>query len=322
MKKMIWLVAFAAAGVFAADEKAKSILLDGVAAYVNNDVITIAEVMTEVRRSMWEDMPEEQREKHLKQLYQATLNALVDRKLILAASKEAKIQLQPWAVDGRIREIIDQHFDGDKSKLSAALAQRQMTYEEWEKSIKDDLTLSMMRHAQVDQKVNLSPGQIRSYYEAHKNEFTTEGGVRIRLIVLKNEVEEDLKKEAATVVDALKKGEKFAEVAKKYSKDDKARLGGEWGLVQPAEVFAPPLVSALEKVPLGQYTEPVFLGGNCYILLKEENVAVKPLDMSDAWKMAEMKLRFREQEKMYRIWTERLRSKAYIKVMELPDKKK
>ena len=66
--------------------KNPAVLLDGVAAYVNTEMITIGEVMSEVRHSPWADTAPELREKRLRELYTATLNALVDRKLILAAA--------------------------------------------------------------------------------------------------------------------------------------------------------------------------------------------------------------------------------------------
>ena len=104
--------------------KNPAVLLDGVAAYVNSEMITIGEVMSEVRRSPWADTAPELREKRLRELYAATLNALIDRKLILAAAQKSKMELQSWAVDNRIREIVANNFDGDQTKLHDLLADR------------------------------------------------------------------------------------------------------------------------------------------------------------------------------------------------------
>jgi len=322
MKKILSLLLLAGATVVRAEtEKPTSILLDGVAAYVNTDTITIADVMTEVRRGMWQDVPEAERDKRLRELYKATLNALIDRKLILASAVDAKVQLQPWALDNRVREIIDQHFAGDKAKLIEALSQRHMSYEEWRDSIRDDLTLTMLRHAQVDQKINLSPGQIKAFYEANKQDFVTAGGVRVGMIMITPQAEgPDPATLAKQALEEIKAGATFAATARKYSKDERSEQGGSWGLVEPGEVFAAPLVEALSALKPGETSDVVMLGDNAYILLKEEVVTSESLALDQAWKLAESRLRMREQEKMYRVWTERMRSKAYIKILELPEK--
>ncbi len=298
----------------------KSVLFDGVAAYVNDETISIAEIMSEVRRASmnWSGVSEAERDSRLRELYQATLNAMVDRKLILASARESKIQLQPWAVQGRIRDIIDQHFDGDKAKLAKALAEQQRTYEEWAKSISDDLTLSMMRYSQVDQKVNLSPGQIRAYYEAHKKKFASQGGIRVSMILLQDDREKTAAEQAEEVMAALTKGDSFAVLAKRFSKDSKSADGGSWGVVNPEDEFSKPIIDALAALKVREFSEPITLGANIYIVRKDAEVPSKTLSMEDAWKYAEAELRLIEQEKAYHAWTSRLRARAYIKMMELP----
>ncbi len=134
------LVTTVALAELSLDKKSTAMLLDGVAAYVNDEMITIAEVMNEVRRSPWPttDSPA-LREKRLREMYRATLDALIDRKLILAAAKKSKMQLQSWAIDNRVREIVANNFDGDETKLHNLLADRKITLEEWRKNIEEDL---------------------------------------------------------------------------------------------------------------------------------------------------------------------------------------
>lgn len=300
-------------------EPGKPVLLDGVAAYVNGDVITISEVMNEVHRSLWQSkLSDAEKEARLPELYRATLEALIDRRLILAAARESKVRLQSWAVEARIRSIIDDHFAGDKTKLAQMLSSRQMTYEEWAKSIEDDMVLSMMRHTQVDRKVRLTPGAVRSHYEKNREKFVEKGGVQVRMITLKGASPEAAKESMEAVLADLRKGEKFADVAKRVSKDDKASKGGECGTVVPEDVFAKPLVEALAKVKPGEVTEPVYLENYAFVLLKEGETKTKQLSLEEAWRLAEMQYRFLEQDRLYKVWTERLRKYAYIKKMVVP----
>ena len=80
MKKLMLLPLLLMAGVSIAEltldrpkeQKPSSILIDGVAAYVNSEFITISDVMNEVRRSPYAQKGQ-LGEKRLRQLYAATL---------------------------------------------------------------------------------------------------------------------------------------------------------------------------------------------------------------------------------------------------------
>lgn len=304
--------------------KSTAILLDGVAAYVNTEMITIGEVMSEVRRSPWADTAPELREKRLRELYTATLNALVDRKLILAAAQKAKMELQSWAVDNRIREIVANNFDGDQTKLHNLLADRKIAYEEWRKNIEEDLMITAMRYQQVEKRVAPTPTEIRAEYEANKGRYQTETAVGVSMIILdppEQEGDESVEARAKKIAEALKVGTSFASLAKTYSKDAKASSGGSWGKVNPEDVFRPEIVEALAKLKPGETSPVLVLDGYGYIVRKDEQQDARTLTFEEAAPYVESRLRMRQAEKLYQEWMNRLRSEAYIKIFELPTSK-
>ena len=305
-------------------KKNPAVLLDGVAAYVNDEMITIGEVMGEVRRSPWADTAPELREKRLRELYRATLNALIDRKLILAAAKKSKMELQSWAVDNRIREIVANNFDGDQTKLHNLLADRKIAFEEWKKNIEEDLMITAMRFQQVEKRVTPTPSEVRAEYEANKGRYQTENAVAVSMIILDPpELEGDLSVEAraAKIAEALKAGTPFASLAKTYSKDAKASEGGSWGKVNPDDVFRKEIVDALAKLNPGEVSAVVVLDGYGYIVRKDEQQDSRALTFEEASPFVESHLRMRQAEKIYKEWTDRLRTESYIKVFELPSSK-
>ena len=305
-------------------KKNPAILLDGVAAYVNDDMITIADVMSEVRRSPWADTSPELREKRLRELYTATLNALIDRKLILAAAKKSKMELQSWAVDNRIREIVANNFDGDETKLHNLLADRKIALEEWKKNIEEDLMITAMRYQQVEKRVAPTPSEVRAEFEANKGRYQTETAVAVSMIILDppaQEGDEPIDKRAAKIQEALKAGTSFASLAKTYSKDAKASNGGSWGKVNPEDVFRKEIVEALAKLKPGETSQVVVLDGYGYIVRKDEQQDSRSLTFEEAAPYVESHLRMRQAEKIYKDWTDRLRAEAYIKMFELPTTK-
>lgn len=298
-------------------------LLDGVAAYVNERMITIAEVMTEVRNSVWVELPKAEREAKLRELYMATLDAMIDRRLILDAARASKAQVAAWAVENRVQEIVDQRFGGDRAKLIAALTERRMTYEEWHASIEEDLTIQLMRYGQVERNVSIPPKDVRAYYTAHQNDFLSQGGVQVGMIVFAaaKDGSATLEEQGAKIIKALAGGMNFADAARAYSQDGKAAQGGDWGMVQPAEVFRPEIVAALAKLKVGEYSAAILLEDFGYIVRKVDEKKARPLTLDEAWPWVESRLRMQQSEQRYRDWVGRLRSRAYIKVYELPQPK-
>ena len=301
--------------------KNPAVLLDGVAAYVNTEMITIGDVMSEVRRSPWADTAPELREKRLRELYTATLNALIDRKLILAAAQKSKMELQSWAVDNRIREIVANNFDGNQIKLHNLLADRKIAFEEWKSNIEEDLMITAMRFQQVEKRVAPTPSDVRAEYEANKGRYQTETATAVSMIILdppEQAGDETVEARAAKIAEALKAGTSFASLAKTYSKDAKASEGGSWGKVNPEDVFRKEIVEALAKLKPGETSPVAVLDGYGYIVRKDEQQDARALTFEEAAPYVESHLRMRQAEKIYKDWTDRLRAEAYIKVFELP----
>ena len=330
MMKTQWLAvgmvfaALAGSAELTTERRNPAMLLDGVAAYVNAEMITIAEVMNEVRRSPYSESAPEVRERRLRELYRATLDALIDRKLILAAAKKSKMQLQPWAVENRIREIVANNFDGDQSKLHNLLAERQITLEEWRKNIEEDLIITAMRYQQVEKRVTPTPAEVRAEYEVNKGRYQTENAVGVSMIVLDppaTSADETVEARAAKIEEALKAGTPFAKLAQSYSKDATAASGGEWGKVNPEDVFRKEIVEALAKLVPGEVSKVLVIDGYGYIVRKDEQQDVRVLTFEEAAPYVESHLKMRTAERLYKEWTERLRKEAYIKIFELPTSK-
>ncbi len=317
-------IAFMTFSVIAAEEESKStaMLLDGVAAYVNSEMITIAEVMLEVRRSPWAaNVAADQREKRLREMYSATLNALIDRKLILAAARNSKMTLQGWAVDNRVREIVADNFDGDQVKLHQLLADRKITFEEWKQNLEEDLLVTAMRYQKVDNRVNPTPKEIREEYETNQGRYQTEKAVGVSMIILdppQDEGDKSVNERALEIEERLAEGASFASLARIYSKDAKASQGGSWGKVNPEDVFRKEIVNVLDRLEAGETSPVIVLGDYGYIVRKDEQQDGRVLSFEEASRFVENRLRMQKSEELYRAWMKNLRADAFVKIFELP----
>ena len=161
----------------------------------------------------------------------------------------------------------------------------------------------------------ISPKKIKEYYEANKSKWYTPASAKISLITLKsgrNATLEDNRKLAKEIVAKYNAGEKFSDLARKYSKDDSSAKGGEWGWYKKGELN-PLLDKQAFSIDAGKITEPVEIGDMIFILKVEEK---KPDDISpidDVREQIEWTIAEQNGRAMYQKWVEGLRKKAFVK---------
>ena len=109
MKRLAFFAALAAASAaFAAT-------LDGIAARVDSHVITVGDVMAELRRhpEIREKATAAGDESEMQALYRAALDMLIERRLILKAAGAKKMEIPEWVIDNQIREVVHDMFGGE-----------------------------------------------------------------------------------------------------------------------------------------------------------------------------------------------------------------
>lgn len=301
------------------------VLLDGVAAYVNNAVITVSEVnaaMEMQKQQLEVRFSGDELKARLAKGYGDTLNLLIDRRLILNAYEKQKLKIPESAVERRVNEIINERFDNDRALLLRELAQDRMTYDEWRAKVREQMIFGAMRHEFVDKYVNVSPVAARKFYDANQDRFRTAGKAHLRMIVIeKGGSAESAAAKRAVAEDAMKRlraGEDFAAVAKAVSEDSKAAEGGDWGWVEP-KLLQSKLAELAQRLQPRQFAGPVETDKTFYILLCEgvQNAAVAPFDEVRA--SIERDLGDEEAKRLYKAWIGRLRAEAYINIKsEIP----
>jgi len=296
--------------------------MDGVAAHANDHVVTLSEVldgMEPIRRQLMGRFDGSELQSRLRKAYGETLKAIVERYLVLDLYEEGEGRLPEWLIDQRAEDFIRNTFDGKRSDLMKALAEQQLTYNEWRKQVEQQLIITSMRSASVVQHVNVSPEDIRDYYDAHPEEFTSSGKINFRMIqVLKDKQRsrEGNRREAEAVLNRLKGGEDFSVLARQISDGVNAESGGDWGWVEP-KVLRRELIAGLDALQPGETTELIETEGEYYILKLEGRRESALLTFQEAQPLIEITLKRKHGEKLYNEWIERLRRDAYVKVFNL-----
>lgn len=289
---------------------------DGVAAYVNDKVVTVDTVMKELHSGFdLSQVPMAQRADKVRELFPVVRDLIVDRMLILKAYEDSGAQLPNEAVTERIQAIVADEFGGDEARLTEMLRRNRMTKPEWIRHIRENMIVSAMRQLQVGKKTVVSPRRVKEYFAEHMDEFAEEGGVRVRVILIPP-AQGAAAAEAALA--ELKKGVPFEEVAKKYSSDAKAKDGGDWGFVVPEATFAPAVAEALRGLKVGEHSGILEQRGYRSIVQKAEVRKGRRPTLAEAWPAAEAAVRAQLGQERYKVWLEGLRKAAYIKHVDVP----
>src|SRR5207247_10115705 len=82
-------------------------------------------------------------------------------------------------IDGYIQEI--QSRNGmDEARFTHALAEQGMTRESYRLKVKNEIEKAQLVNREIRQRVNVSPEEIRRYYDAHLDDYAIAERVRVR----------------------------------------------------------------------------------------------------------------------------------------------
>jgi peptidyl-prolyl cis-trans isomerase C len=158
------------------------------------------------------------------------LDELIGRQLLL---QEGSKHI-PADIDKKVQEQIDdvKTQAGGDEQLKKTLAETGITYDEYAKRVRDNVIIREAIQSVVDKEVKITPEEVRAFYDKNPDQFKQPETVRASHILIRvtPDASDDVKKEKRTQIDSvralLKSGEKFADVAKKFSEDPGSAVNG------------------------------------------------------------------------------------------------
>src|SRR5438034_10657297 len=216
------------------------LVVDGIAAVVNGDVITISQVRTlsaPREKQLRAQFTGQELEKQLKTARELALKDLIDRQLVLQAFKKEKYEIPDHFVEERMHEIIRENFGGDRNTFIKTLEAQEYTLGEFKQKEMESIIVQAMRGKNVKKEnMVVPPPKIEEYYKQHRNEFTSKERIKLRLIMVPSRADTAnaaaQKALAEEVLGQLAGGADFAHVAQVYSTDSSRDLGGHWGWIE------------------------------------------------------------------------------------------
>lgn len=308
--------------------KAQEAIVDGVAAVVNGEVVTLSEVTQQVmpremalrQQAQQTRMPAAELEKAIQEIRLATLNDLIDRKLIVQDFRKKELQLPPYFVEDRVKSIIRDDFAGDRNKFVEALRAEGLTLKKFREKEYDNLIVAAMRNQNVKRAPVISPTRIEEYYAQNKaTEFSTPASIKLRMISIdKNTGDPGSTAEtqlivAQEILAKIKGGAEFGRMAKMYSNDSMSEFDGDYGWIDE-KTLNEELSKKAFALPAGKVSDVIDFGSSYYILLVEERKPSKTAPLDDVRETIRKKLEEVERRAQERRWLDGLRAKSFIKL--------
>jgi peptidyl-prolyl cis-trans isomerase SurA len=295
------------------------VVLDGIAAVVNGDVITYSQVRSlsaPREKQLRTQFTGEELEKQLKAARELALKDLIDRQLVLQAFKKEKYEIPDHFVEERLHEIIRENFGGDRNTFIKTLEAQNYTLGEFRQKEMEQMIVQAMRSHNVKTKSIISPTKIEDYYRKHRDEFTSKETIKLRMIMIPGQQDTATapaqKALAEEVLGKLAGGEEFERVAQVYSEDSTRDNGGDWGWIE-RNTLAGPLEKIAFNMPVGRVSNIIDYAGNYYILKVEDKQGGTAKSLAEVRPDIEKKLIQEEAQQIQERWIASLREKAYIK---------
>jgi peptidyl-prolyl cis-trans isomerase C len=338
------------AGLLAWTSQAK--VLDRTLATVNGDAIMLSEfeknatpILDQFQKAA---PPAEQTPEHVADIKKRVLDQMIDDRLLVQEAKRKQIKVSQLEVDDGVKKV-HQRFTTE-AEFNDELKKEGMTYEEFRKHIQDQLMTIKLIEQEVKAKVPPpTDAEIKDLYdtlEAIQHDKPIPGGhtpseieelkslakaverrfgerIRARHILVRvapDASKADKDAALAKIKEAqsrLKKGDDFADVAKKYSDDPGSKdRGGDLGYFSRGDMV-PAFDAALAKLNVGQTSDIVTTEFGYHIIQLREKKAASSMSLDEIKDDLREYLYQQRGAKRFEQYVKDLRAKADVKINNL-----
>ncbi|HOJ70389.1 MAG TPA: peptidylprolyl isomerase [Syntrophorhabdaceae bacterium] len=284
-------------------------IVDRIIAIVNDDIITLKDLEKYIKiekHGRYVSINEYYRNIQLKE----KIDHFIDDLLIRQQAKKFKIEVTDKDVDLIIENIKKQHLITDQ-ELREQLKKENIDYKDFYNGLRINQLRNRVLSRAIAADILVTEDNLRDYYNKHLDEFR-EDEYKLQQIFISNK-KKDANKVALMAYSLLQEGKAFEDVAREFSDDPTASLGGDLGYVKKDDLI-PELKEALSVIIPGTYTHVIRTPYGFHILklLHEKKGDLIPYEQVKA-RIHERIVQI-ESEKRYKEFIEKLRKSSYIEV--------
>jgi len=293
--------------------------LNGVVAIVNDAIITAQQVyarledMIQPLRERYSRQPAKYREEFAK-LEAAALDSLIEQELVLSDYKTAGFNIPETLIDDQFQQNMIGMY-GDRVSYVKTLQKQGKTIEEAKKEFRNMLIIQIMSAQKIRNQITISPFKIERYYQEHKDTFTEEERVKLRMIILPSQGPKD-----SVAIDRandlhrqIVAGASFEELAKLNSIGVQAKDGGMMGWNNRKELRKE-LIDTAFSLAAGAVSNPIVTDDAIFILKAEETQTTHVRPLAEVRDEIEQTLKAEESAYRRKQWIDSIRMKSFVRL--------
>lgn len=301
--------------------------VNGIAAKVNGKVITknevsflLAPVFGQLATKFPRRGPEFERQ--FNEAKGKVIQELIDRQIILTEFEKLGASIKPYLIDEEIDRQIRELYNGNEQKFREELKKSRLTMDGYREMTREKMVVQAMRGQQFADAPPPLPNEIQKEYDAIKSTMrdTTKDKITFRKIFIPSmdpekplatpEAQLEL---AESLVEKIKNGADFEEIAKENSRDAFASEGGLQEDV-PRTDLAPEFAAIVFDTEVGQLTGPLLdPRGFTIVKVVSKNLGPAP-PLSTVRPMIEQRVSRNKTSAQYERWIESRRKRAMIDI--------
>jgi parvulin-like peptidyl-prolyl isomerase len=265
--------------------------LNAVRVIVNGEIITEFDIRREVANAFQiarEKYGEEGLQRKEREIISKGIDELIDRKILVQEAK--KVVLADPEKAEAIEKNLDAFVKGAVEEVGSVYKFYELAHKQGinplkkRAELKEDLLIEEIMRDNVYRKIVVTPKGIKRYYQEHTDEFTREGSLSFRHILLmfsRYETKEDAKSAAEDILNRLKSGEEFGDMAKEYSRGPHSDEGGLWETDEVKD-FRKDLVAKISNLKEGEISPIIDSSFGHHIFKIEEVIPSQTLTFQQA----------------------------------------
>lgn len=292
-------------------------VVDRIVAVVNNEIITLSELNEQLDpflERIEKGYTGKDKNRLIEETRKTVLNRMVDQILIRQEAKRLGITIKDDEINSMINDML-KNRKITMDELKTMLARDGLSLESYKEEMKAHLMRGRLANREIRSKIMVTEQEIGEYYKLHRDEYEGRVAVKLRqiLILCPSDASADKRREVRTEMESIlariKAGEKFEDLAAKYSPG----LGGELGFVEKGSMMQP-VEEVAFSLKVGEMSGIIESPAGYHIIqiLDKRGAGIKTFESVRAEIIEE--LTKQKSEKRFDDWISELRKRSYVEI--------
>jgi parvulin-like peptidyl-prolyl isomerase len=295
-------------------------VVDRVVAVVNQEIITLSEVEKWVKPFREKIVTEDrlERREQLQGVYRNVLERLIEEKLIDQEVKKNGIKISSKELEVIVEEVKRRNAVTQED-LERALAVEGLTLEAYKKQIEKDLQRKKLINWSVKIETKVGEKELRDFYQKSIDRYRPHESYRpshILFVVPKEATPEEvkeIKQKCQVILEKIKGGNDFGEMALLYSQDASNKDRGDLGYFKKGELV-PTFEREALRLKIGEVSGIIRTEFGFHIIKLLDRKGVEPLPFEEVKEKVLADFYDNEMEKAFKQYLSTLKGKSIIEI--------